>query len=338
MRANEFITEGYEGLLDGKNVPGENIFPGKNIVGQRVYHVTNRLKSIIKSGGLKPKYDETGAREYGRDSTKEHPFRPVIAIWFAVGKPDWFGKYVLSWEIEPTDKTAVAYAKSKGELNPNVVLNPISMDRITVTDHHGNPIDIDAFMNKGKNVNEVNDPGHLEIPDDLLRQFIDRGWEIYGEGRDQVALGKPGSRYVLKIVGRGSDTRIDIVRKYIDFYRKNQGNPFFPKVGGDRKFYWENEPYYAYTQEKLHDLPGDEAVLDYIEGLMEKLVRDEEPDFSNIPKGLNAQQVEGLIKAVNALFNSGMGDINTFDLTNTYNIMQRDNGQMVLVDPFAGWD
>ena len=122
----------YQGLRDPKNEPGVNLFPGKDIVGQRVYHCTNRLKSIQKSGGLKPKPDETGAREYGRLSTNEHPFIPVIGVWISVGKPDWFGKHCLSFVIEPTDQVYVAYAKSKGDLNPNIVLNPISWDRITV--------------------------------------------------------------------------------------------------------------------------------------------------------------------------------------------------------------
>lgn len=140
MRAQEFITEedlsnwrNYQGLRPAKNELGLNLFPGRDIVGQRVYHVTNKLKAIEKSGGLKPKYDATGANEYGRLSTNEHPFTPVIGIWFSVGKPDWPGKYVLSWVIEPTDQVYVAYAgHSPGQLKPDVQLNPVPMDRITV--------------------------------------------------------------------------------------------------------------------------------------------------------------------------------------------------------------
>ena len=122
----------YQGLRDPKNELGVNLFPGKDIVGQRVYHCTNSLKSIQKSGGLKPRPDETGAREYGRLTTNEHPFIPVIGVWFSVGKPDWPGKYCLSFVIEPTDKVYVAYAKSKGELTPNVVLNSIPIDRLKI--------------------------------------------------------------------------------------------------------------------------------------------------------------------------------------------------------------
>jgi len=121
----------YQGVRPPKNVPGTNLFPGQDIVGQRVYHCTNRLEAIKKSGGLKPRRDATGEREYGRLSTDEHPFIPVIGIWFSVGKPDWPGKHCVSFVIEPTDQVYVAYANTKG-LKPNVVLNQIALDRLTV--------------------------------------------------------------------------------------------------------------------------------------------------------------------------------------------------------------
>ena len=127
--AEEFTN--YQGLRPPKNVLGTNLFPGQDIVGQRVYHCTNRLEAIKKSGGLKPRRDATGEREYGRLSTNEHPFIPVIGIWFSVGKPDWPGKNCVSFVIEPTDQVYVAYASIKG-LKPNVVLNPIALDRLTI--------------------------------------------------------------------------------------------------------------------------------------------------------------------------------------------------------------
>ena len=137
MRINELLENfaeeftNYQGLRPPKNVPGTNLFPGQDIVGQRVYHCTNRLEAIKKSGGLKPRRDDTGEREYGRLSTDEHPFIPVIGIWFSVGKPDWPGKHCVSFVIEPTDQVYVAYASIKG-LKPNVVLNPIALDRLTI--------------------------------------------------------------------------------------------------------------------------------------------------------------------------------------------------------------
>jgi hypothetical protein len=187
-------------------------------------------------------------------------------------------------------------------------------------------------------INEINRAEDLTIPDSLVERFTNAGWQIYGEGRDQIVLGKPGSSYVLKIVGQGSQVRIDTIRNYINFYRQHQRNPHFPRVGGDRLLKWEGKTYYAYTQELLRHLSGDEAVLDYLEYAMEELSYGQEPDYDRIPKGLTEQQIEGLMYAVDELFGSGMGDSHTFDLSNTYNIMQRQNGQLVIVDPFSAWD
>jgi len=138
----------YQGVRPPKNVPGTNLFPGQDIVGQRVYHCTNRLEAIKKSGGLKPRRDATGEREYGRLSTDEHPFIPVIGIWFSVGKPDWPGKHCVSFVIEPTDQVYVAYANTKG-LKPNVVLNPIALDRLTVEGQQDVAEEVTRQMSQG---------------------------------------------------------------------------------------------------------------------------------------------------------------------------------------------
>jgi len=215
----------------------------------------------------------------------------------------------------------------------------------------GYNVDIDDFadttvynlytMNEGvaeRKIFEINAADELTVPEELVQRFTNAGWQIVGEGRDQIVLGKPNSRYVLKIVGQGSGSRIDQIRRYIDFYRQNQQNPHWPRVGGDRLLKWGDKTYYAYTQEKLKHLPGDEAVLDYLEYAMEKIGHGREPDFAKIPPGLSARDIDGLMYAVDALFAAGIGDQYQFDLSNVYNIMQRDNGQLVIVDPFAGWD
>jgi pyrimidine deaminase RibD-like protein len=150
----------YQGLRPPKNILGTNLFPGQDIVGQRVYHCTNRLEAIKKSGGLKPRRDATGEREYGRLSTDEHPFIPVIGIWFSVGKPDWPGKHCVSFVIEPTDQVYVAYANTKG-LKPNVVLNTIELDRLTVEGQQ----DVDENFADGQN------PGRKELDPDVYEDL-----------------------------------------------------------------------------------------------------------------------------------------------------------------------
>ena len=185
---------------------------------------------------------------------------------------------------------------------------------------------------------EINSPGELAIDPDLIQRFTDRGWEIMGEGRDQMVFMKPGTNTVLKIVGQGSLPRQAEIRRYVNFFRAFQRNPHFPRVGPDRELTWKGRKYYAYTQERLRPLPGDEAVMDYLESAMGDLGHGEEPDLARIPPGLSVEDIEGLIAAVDHMFESGLGGRYGFDLSNLANIMQRDNGQLVIVDPFSSFD
>ncbi len=182
---------------------------------------------------------------------------------------------------------------------------------------------------------EVNAAGELTVDPDLIKRFTDRGWEIDGEGRDQIVMSKPGSNTVIKIVGQGSEVRQAVVRRYVSFFRANQRNPHFPRVGLDKTLRWNSKTYYVYTQERLWSLPGDEAVLDYLEQAMATVGRGDYPDYDQVPPGLTAQQVDGLVRAVDQLYGSGQADQYEFDLGNVANIMQRANGQLVIVDPLS---
>lgn len=185
-------------------------------------------------------------------------------------------------------------------------------------------------------ISEINSPGELKVDQDLIERFTDRGWEIIGEGQDQIVLGKPGSRMLLKIVGYGSQSRQAAVKEYITFFRNNQRNPHFPRVGVDRTLRWKGRQYYAYTQERLSHLPGDEAVLDYLENFIGRYDRDPNVIARDIPPGLTYEQIDGLTLALDQMLGAGFSG--GYDLANVYNIMQRDNGQLVIVDPFAAWD
>lgn len=187
-------------------------------------------------------------------------------------------------------------------------------------------------------IQEINSHGELKIDWDLLKRFESKGWMIYGEGRDQVALGKPNSDMILKIVGFGSLPRKATIRKYVTFFRSNQKNPHFPRVGPDKELIWNNKRYYAYSQEKLYPLAGDDKILDYLEDTMHRLSNDESPDYDNVPPGLSVEQIEGLVMAIESMFRAGLGNPFGFDLSNVYNIMQRKNGQLVIVDPYSSLD
>ena len=184
-------------------------------------------------------------------------------------------------------------------------------------------------------ISEINAPDELTIPEELYQRFTAAGWQIVGEGRDQIVLARPGARSVLKIVGSGSAARQQAVEDYVKFFRQHQRNPHFPRIFSEKTLTWQGKKYYAYTQELLNSLPSDEAVLDYLEYAMGELEHDQEPDFSKIPPGLTEQQIEGLIFAVDELYGSGM-EASGFDLSNVANIMVRPGtGQLVLVDPYS---
>lgn len=183
-----------------------------------------------------------------------------------------------------------------------------------------------------RRVQEVNASDELTIDDDLIKRFTDKGWDIWGEGRDQIVLGKPSARQVLKIVGQGSDVRLQTVKKYVEFFRDNQRNPHFPRVGFDKLLRWNNKNYYAYSQEALKHLSGEEAVLDYLENAMNAVARGDNIP-TNIPQGLSQGDVDGLVNAVEHIISRFGSD--SLDLGNVYNIMQRDNGQLVIVDPLG---
>ena len=188
-------------------------------------------------------------------------------------------------------------------------------------------------------VREVNAPGELSVDSDLVKKFTDRGYQVDGEGRDQIVLSRPGSNRVLKIVGTGHVPRQQAVKRYVEFFQQHQDNPHFPRVGQGREIRWEGERYYIYTQERLHAFDGgdDGEIRDYLEDLMGGLaVGNNAVDERDIPAGLTYEQVEDLAQAVTLMLKSGLGAGQSFDLANTYNIMQRPNSnRLVIVDPFA---
>jgi hypothetical protein len=182
-------------------------------------------------------------------------------------------------------------------------------------------------------VREVNAPGELRIDPDLIKRFTDGGWQIDGEGRDQIVMSRPGTNRVLKVVGQGTNTHIGEIRRAVQFFRDHQRNPHFPRVGPDKTLTWKGKPYYVYTQERLAPLSSDEEILDYLEYVMGEIGHGEDPDYGRTPPGLSVEQVDGLVSAIYDMFDEGMLTQTNFDLGNVANIMQRANGQLVIVDP-----
>jgi hypothetical protein len=192
-------------------------------------------------------------------------------------------------------------------------------------------------------INEIGAPGELDVSEKLQRYLTDRGYDIAGEGRDQMVFHKPGQHHVVKVIGLGDDlARRDNVADYVRFFSLNQRNPHFPRVSQPREIQIGDEIYTIYRQELLQNLPGEEEVMDWMEkfgaalsdpGRARAWVR-ENPPPSNLPR----QQVQGLYTAVRRLqqfYGDDLGGSIKLDLGHTGNFMQRADGTIVVVDPLA---
>lgn len=178
----------------------------------------------------------------------------------------------------------------------------------------------------------------LKVSERIQKYFTDRGYGYLGEGRDQMAFLTPRET-VLKILGIGEDEREDIVKTYVGFFMRNQRNPHYPRIYNAGDFTVDGESYFLYEMEYLNPLSGEERVLDYIEGLMRALPRGEHAlnafyKNNQRPPELGEEQVDGLVYATQDL-EDAIGGYAPLDLSSIENLGRRDNGQIVIIDPFS---
>lgn len=178
----------------------------------------------------------------------------------------------------------------------------------------------------------------LKVSERIQKYFTDRGYGYLGEGRDQMAFLTPRGT-VLKILGIGEDEREDIVKTYVGFFMRNQRNPHYPRIYNAGDFAVDGETYFLYEMEYLHPVSGEERVLEYIEDLMDSLGRGEvalQAFYKNKkrPPELGEQQVNGLVTATQDL-EDAIGGQAPLDLRSIENLGRRDNGQLVIIDPFS---
>ena len=138
MRIFEILDVSQHGNFINKNVEGENVFSMSDaernkLNGTTVFHQTkmSRLTSIIKTNGLRPRSDETGAREFGLPRVRiGQDFYIPKGVFASSTSNSWVGPLEFSWEITPKDKIARAYSSDGHTL----FLNQITLDRLTITD------------------------------------------------------------------------------------------------------------------------------------------------------------------------------------------------------------
>ena len=187
-------------------------------------------------------------------------------------------------------------------------------------------------------VAEINYPDELNVSDALQQHFIRRGYQVAGEGRDQIAFESPRGT-VVKVVGLGDTHREDVVRQYVKFFMANQRNPYYPRIYNTGEFPVGDETYFVYEQEYLTYISDEEEVLEYIEDLMKAVPRGEQAIHAfqqnrPLPKSLDPGEVDGLVMATQDL-EDHLGGAASLDLSMIENIRRRNNGHLVIMDPYS---
>jgi hypothetical protein len=185
---------------------------------------------------------------------------------------------------------------------------------------------------------EVNFPEELSVSDRIQEYFFDRGYQLAGEGRDQIALLSPRNT-ILKVLGIGEDEREQIVKNYVKFFVNNQNDPYIPRIYNVGDFEVDGETYFVYEQEYLNYVSDEEEVLEYIEDLMSALPKGEQAlaafqQNRPRPQLLSPEEVAGLVKATYDLERS-IGGPAPLDLSMIENIRRRKDGHLVIMDPYS---
>jgi hypothetical protein len=185
---------------------------------------------------------------------------------------------------------------------------------------------------------ELNYPDELNVSDALQQYFIKRGYQVAGEGRDQIAFESPRGT-IVKVLGIGDSEREDIVKMYVNFFLQHQNNPYYPRIYSTGEFPVNNETYFVYEMEYLTYVSDEEEVLEYIEDLMNALPRGEQAlqafqQNRPLPKSLPADEVKGLVQATYEL-EATIGGQAPLDLSMIENIRRRKDGHLVIMDPYS---
>ena len=187
-------------------------------------------------------------------------------------------------------------------------------------------------------ISEVNFPEELSVSDRIQNYFFDRGYQLAGEGRDQIALLSPRNT-ILKVLGIGEDEREQIVKNYVKFFVNNQNDPYIPRIYNVGDFEVDGETYFVYEMEYLDYVANEEATLDYLENLMSAVARgrDRVQEFMKnnpAPMELDRDDIVGLVNTTLKL-EQALGGQAPLDLSQIENLRRRSNGHLVIMDPYS---
>jgi hypothetical protein len=185
-------------------------------------------------------------------------------------------------------------------------------------------------------VNEVNYPDELTVSDRIQQYFFQRDYDLAGEGRDQMAFESPRGT-IVKVLGTGDPEREKVVLDYVKFFEQNQQNPFYPRIYNSGYFTIGDERYFVYEMERVNYVANEEATLDYIEKLMSAVDREQGEQFlqrNPVPAEMSEAEIFGLIQATEDMIQV-LGGQAPLDLTAVENLGRRNNGHLVIVDPYS---
>jgi hypothetical protein len=185
-------------------------------------------------------------------------------------------------------------------------------------------------------IKEVNYPDELTVSDRIQEYFFKRGYELAGEGRDQMAFESPRGT-IVKVLGTGDAEREQVVRDYVAFFEQHQRNPFYPRIYSSGEFAVDGETYFVYEMERVNYVANEEATLDYIEKLMSAVDREQGEQFlqrNPVPAEMSEAEIFGLIQATEDMIQV-LGGQAPLDLTAVENLGRRNNGHLVIVDPYS---
>jgi GNAT superfamily N-acetyltransferase len=205
--------------------------------------------------------------------------------------------------------------------------------------------------NRGEDVrvweelNEVNidtdyNPDELTVKQKFIDYFTDKGYDMIGEGRDQIAFLSPRNT-VLKVLGLGDTARQQAVEHYVEFFERNQRNPFYPKIYNSQRFTFDGDIYFLYETEYLNYVSNEDDTLDWLEHYLNLLGTDpvdaqEYIETNGVPDDIGEDQLHGLTQSTEDIIEYLAGPKGyMMDLSNIENIRRRSDGHLVIVDPIS---
>jgi len=187
----------------------------------------------------------------------------------------------------------------------------------------------------------------------------DKGYKLLGKGVDQTSFLEPGTGQVLKIFG----TKYDVAhapsgkRKnpkfsndhkmfftWAKYCNDHKSNPFLPKFSGFESFYWNDHVYLQIRQEyltelrptwgwNLYNMSTDAEMGDSFDQMIQKYDKNKEL-YDHFEKTDGKNGLKLFYKTMGELARISERKGWTFDL-NPSNFMMRNNGTIVILDPWV---